>query len=387
MGAFTNKTILLLSPQSWGKMFISKHHYAVELARKGNKVFYLNPPGEGHEGKERVAIRPLPDVEGLFLVTHRLYFPYNLKFHAQGLFHWLMRRQVGSILRAIGRQPDIIWSFDLNHMYPLSFFDSGAFKIFHPVDEPLNKTALAAGKGADIVFSVTEEILEKYGHLNVGRHFINHGVAKGFLDSPDGRPEDGRVRVGFSGNLLRKDLDRGVLLDIIRQHPAVEFHFWGSYSISQANIGGGEDKETQDFIRVLQSSANIVLHGAVPSSELARAIHGMDAFLICYDIKKDQSGGTNYHKIMEYLCTGKVVIANNITTYKNKPELVQMVMERDNNRQLPALFSQVIQHLDEYNSQALQQGRIDFATANTYGRQIERIDELCSKHAALNKSL
>jgi hypothetical protein len=68
----------------------------------------------------------------------------------------------------------------------------------------------------------------------------------------------------------------------------------------------------------------------------------MDAFLICYDIEKDQSGGTNYHKIMEYMCTGKVIIGNNITTYKNKPELVQMVNERDNNRELPALFDHVI---------------------------------------------
>jgi len=379
MTALNNKTILLLSPQSWGKMFISKHHYAVELARRGNRVYFLNPPGEGHQSDKRVAIDPLPGVEGLFLVTHRLYFPYNLKFHAPRIFHWLMRRQVSNILRAIGVTPDIIWSFDLNHMYPLSFFGNGTYKIFHPVDEPLNKAALASGLGADIVFSVTEEILEKYGHLNVSRHFINHGVAESFLKPAErSLSGNGPIRVGFSGNLLRKDIDREVLMEIIQRHPSVEFHFWGSYSSSQANIGGGEDRATQDFVTTLRSSGNTVLHGAVPSQELARAIHGMNAFLICYDIQKDQSGGTNYHKIMEYLCTGKVIVSNNITTYKDKPELVQMVKERDNNRQLPALFSEVILHLDEYNSEPLQQQRIAFATANTYARQLERIEQMCN---------
>lgn len=372
-----NKTILILSPQAWGKMFVSKHHYAVELARRGNRVYFLNPPGEGHLSKERVAVKALPDAEGLFLITHRLYFPYDIKFHAPRLFHWLIRRQVRNILGAIGSPLDMVWSFDLNNIYPLSYFGKRAYKVFHPVDEPLNKAAILSGEGAHVVFSVTEEILEKYRHLPVARHFINHGVAEDFLcPSYRREPGDTAIQVGFSGNLLRKDIDRETLLKIVRQHPSVKFNFWGSFSLSQANMGGGEDGPTKAFIEELQSLDNVVLYGAVSSLELARAIHGMDAFLICYDIEKDQSGGTNYHKIMEYLCTGKVIIGNNITTYKNKPGLVQMVNERDNNRELPALFDHVIRRLDEYNTTSLQEQRIAFAASNTYSRQIGRIEKI-----------
>lgn len=42
--SFNNKTILIISPEPWGKMMISKHHYALELAKLGNEVYFLNPP-------------------------------------------------------------------------------------------------------------------------------------------------------------------------------------------------------------------------------------------------------------------------------------------------------------------------------------------------------
>src|SRR4030081_3223301 len=96
-----NKTILLISPQGWGPMFLSKHHYAIELAKRGNTIYFLNPPGEGHDSKNSVRITPLPDAEGLYLVTHQLFFPYNLKFHAIGIFHWLMKWQIKKIIKTI----------------------------------------------------------------------------------------------------------------------------------------------------------------------------------------------------------------------------------------------------------------------------------------------
>jgi len=100
----------------------------------------------------------------------------------------------------------------------------------------------------------------------------------------------------------------------------------------------------------------------------------MDVFLICYDIIKDQCKGTNYHKVMEYLSTGKVIVSNNITTYHERPDLVTMISDRSSNRDLPTLFKKVIENLEEYNSSALQKSRREFAAENTYQKQIERIE-------------
>jgi len=378
MSMLQNKTILILSPQSWGKMYVSKHHYAVQLAREGNQVYFLNPPVDKDPvpGKS-IHIEPVTTCAGLFLIHHRLYFPYNLKFHFIGLFHFLMKPHIRRILGMIGRPVDVIWSFDLGNLYPFRLFPSRALRIFHPVDEPRNQTAIDSAKGGQVIFSVTREILDKYNDFPGQRHFVNHGVGENFLLPVDvNREFVNPVRVGLSGNFLRSDIDREVLLQIVRENPKVVFECWGSYASSQSNLAGSSDENTEAFIRELQAATNVILHGSIGAEKLARELHRMDAFLICYDIEKDQSKGTNYHKIMEYLSTGKVIISNNVTTYKEYPELIQMVEERDNNRNLPVLFREVISNLQHFNSPQLQERRIGFSRDNTYSRQIGRIGQL-----------
>ncbi len=363
---------MILSPQAWGTMFVSKHHYAVELAKYGNTVYFLDPPEQTLQ--KEIVINPVDSTPGLFIIQHRINFPYNLKFHAISIFHWLMKKQVKKILKCIGRPIDIVWSFDLGNLYPFHLFPQEAFRIFHPVDEPLNETAIAAAKGAQVIFSVTNEILTRYKTYHLPMHFINHGVSELFLQQSVSEKMDQVTRVGFSGNLLRPDIDRTVFLQIINENPAIIFECWGSYQMKNANIGGSMNPETISFIQRLQGSANVKLHGAVSAAELSKDYRRMDAFLICYDIEKDQSSGTNYHKIMEYLSVGKVIISNNVSTYQDKPGLLEMITERTSNEKLPALFKKVIQNLPVYNSAALQQQRIDFANANTYRKQVETIE-------------
>jgi len=370
----SGKTIIILSPQSWGKMFISKHHYAIELAKRGNKVYFLNPPEQEGTGFKKITIQPSGVVANLFLIHHALWFPYRLKFHALPLFHLLMKGHIRAILKQIG-PVDIIWSFDLGNLYPFRLWGNAPFKIFHPVDEPLNNAAIEAAAGCDVIFSVTKEILEKYKSFAVPRHFVNHGVSSEFLyNGITHKGFNGRIRVGVAGNLLRNDLDRNVMLQIVQENPAVTFECWGSYSLKQSSIGGGEDAATKSFIACLQSLKNVQLHGAIPSTALAAAVQEMDAFLICYDVEKDQSKGTNYHKIIEFLATGKVIVSNNVTTYQDRPDLICMVNERNGNYHLPGLFKEVINNLAIHNSEDRQFIRKSFAWDHTYAKQVGRIE-------------
>ena len=380
MSALKNKTILILSPQAWGTMFVSKHHYAVELAKYGNKVFFLNPPDA--KLRKRIEIRPIQTSPDLFVISHRLNFPYNLKFHAIGIFHWLMKLQIKKILQSVGNKIDIVWSFDLGNLYPFKFFPQTALRIFHPVDEPMNTDAFHSANGAEIIFSVTNEILDKYNNLTVPLHFINHGVSEDFLNQSIKEQKSGNLRVGFSGNLLRNDIDRPVLLQIISENPQIVFECWGSYQSKDNNIGGVMTSEASLFISSLRNFPNVILHGAVNALSLAKDYQQMDAFLICYDIKKDQSKGTNYHKVIEFLSTGKVIVSNNISTYRNKPSLIEMVENRTNNDDLPRLFKKVMQHLSVYNSDKAQAERRKFAAENSYQMQLVTIEKLISIHCA-----
>jgi hypothetical protein len=374
MQLLREQVILILSPQSWGKMFISKHHYAFELAKAGNTVCFLNPPNSDHK-KRRLTIEEHQEIKNLFIVDHQLSFPYNLRFHVPQLFHYLMRRHMKQLLKNINMEVDIVWSFDLNHLYPFNIFPKTVKKIFHPVDEPLTTGSINAAKDADVILSVTEEILSKYKIYSTPKFHVKHGIASLFLEQ-QALTANSEIHIGISGNLLREDIDRSILLRIIQENPSIVFECWGSYNSGASNIGGISNQGTDQFINDLRSFSNVILHGAVSFQKLASEVQRMDGFLICYDVNKDQSRGTNYHKVMEYLATGKVIISNNISSYKNFPELVQMVEERNNNNALPKLFTSVISNLDQHNAEDRQHYRRLFASENTYAKQIARIDTI-----------
>jgi len=383
-----NKTILILSPQSWGGMLISKHHYAIELARKGNTVYYLNPPDNDQwtlTGRaKRIRIQSSPLDKNLFLIYQKLYFPYKLKFHSRPLYNLFIRKQIRDILRTIGRPLDLIWSFDLGNLFPLRLFKGSALKVFHPVDEPRDRFALQSCESANLLISVTDEIIGKYASYGIPSFFVNHGLADEFLNGEDNYETSGQVKAGLSGNFLRPDLDRKILLEIVEENPDVEFNFFGIYSAGQSNIGADENEAGRIFIRTLQGFKNVKFHGVLKTAELSRALNAMDLLLICYDMELDQSKGTNYHKVMEYLSTGKVIVSNNITTYSKYPDLIRMVGERNNNRNLPALFKETVSQLDKYNSEARSSERKSFARDNSYKKQLDRIGQIMNGLQNLN---
>lgn len=375
------KKILIISPQAWGKMFLAKHHYAIELAKRGNEVYFLNPPEQKKFGiRSKIKITPLTDYPGLHLIDHQLFFPYTIKFHLPAVYHRLIRFHIKTIERQIGKPLDVIWSFDLGNVYGLKNWDKQSFKIFHPIDEPHFPESWEASKQADIIFSVTNEILQKFEKHPAPKFFINHGVSDIFMEySNPYRPIGNPIQIGLSGNLTRNDIDRPILIRILEENPEVHFHFWGSYEAKSSNIGGSDDVETKNFINHLKRHPNVVLHGPVSQEELAKGLNKMDAFLIVYDIKKDQSRGTNYHKIMEYLSTGRPIISNNITTYKDAPELVIMLQSRIDNAGLPALIKAFLKEPDKQYTTIKITSRVNFSIKNKYSNQISLIEKKISQ--------
>jgi glycosyltransferase involved in cell wall biosynthesis len=132
-----------------------------------------------------------------------------------------------------------------------------------------------------------------------------------------------------------------VLLEIIRTHTEIVFEFFGAYEFKNSNLGGSGDSETKAFIEDLQHAPNVILHGIVRSELLAKELRRMNAFLICYDVSKDQSKGTNYHKVLEYLAYGKPVVSNWISEYdRGKKKGVLMMPEK--NECIDSLFKLMV---------------------------------------------
>jgi hypothetical protein len=336
-------------------------------------VYFLNPPNQNC--KEPILIKEHDGIPNLNLIDYRLSFPYMLRFHFRALFDFLMRFQLKKIKRFIKSPVDIVWNFDFNlYTDPTPF--KADLNIYHPVDELIYPEQIKPGESADIIFSVTKEILTKFKHLDVPKYYVQHGLSHAFAEASkslkQGYTKSQTTKVGYVGNLLIPSIDVPVFEQIISENPNIQFEFWGNYLPKESNIGGVSDMPP--FVRFLQEKDNVKLHGPLPPEELAQAIQEMDAFLICYDVKRDYSQGTNSHKILEYLSTGKVIISNNFTNYKGRTDLINMVEDRNSNQKLPGLFSRVINNLEQYNSVEAMQKRQKYALENTYNNQIEKIE-------------
>jgi hypothetical protein len=368
-----NKKILVISPQIWGKMFVAKHHYAVELARLGNEVYFLNPPI--YKKRNYVKVEEAPGYDGLKIIHHGPLFPMLLRFRLRKTYERLMKMHVKWLMKKLGQSFDVVWCFEPNLYSNLDWFNAKK-KVFHPVDELLFDFQYEPGSNADLVISVTHEILSKFHAVSGQKLFVNHGISREFENAVGDFTWKKKepVTIGYSGNLLRPDIDFETIRQCVQEFPNAQFIFWGNYKMKGSNLAGNLSEEISNFIQFLEQSPNVVLKGAVNMHELVKEYQQADVFIICYDIKKDQSRGTNYHKVMEFLSTGKVVVSNNITTYKNC-DLLRMCSSRDSNVEFAALLKETIDHLEVYNSKELQEKRKRFACHNSYKTHVVKIVE------------
>ena len=307
--------ILLISPQHWGTMRVSKHHYAIELAKLGYEVYFLEPTDASWQWNSSSFEMKPSDAKGVTLVRQKINVPYNLKFHAKVIFDIFIKRHINQLEKQLGPF-DLVWSFDLTNAMPLKYFSKKSKKIFFAADWPQMTEAVKAAESANLLVSVAQEFLDQYpAHYN--KLLLSHGVSECFIlaGKHSYLKTDEQFRIGMSGNFLRPDIDWPILIDIISSYPDILFECFGSYEFKNSNLGGAYDQETFEFIRKLKEAPNVVLHGMVSSEMLAIDLRRMDAFLICYDVEKDQSKGTNYHKVTEYLAYGKPIFSNYVSAY------------------------------------------------------------------------
>lgn len=86
------------------------------------------------------------------------------------------------------------------------------------------------------------------------------------------------------------------------------------------------------------------MHGMLTPNQLALELRRMDLFFICYEVTKDQSKGTNYHKVMEYLVYSKPIVTNFVSSYTYLADRIFMP-ETIENTELPNLFESTLQRL------------------------------------------
>jgi glycosyltransferase involved in cell wall biosynthesis len=384
-----DRTILILSTEPWGKMLLSKMHFALELARKGDKVYFVNPArrlsgkklavrGEDLEGGAITIIHTNIVRSSLFL-RHKLFFLYRL----------LDRRYIGAIKKIVGSKIDEVWNFNPNQYVDLRSF--GAEKsIVLLYDLYQGGHIFKALEKADALVTISQVILDHYKSTAAPKLLLQHGLAPHFAEKSrqrlgvedfgtgngDAAGKD-RIKVGYTGNLLRTGMNTEVARAIVERHPEIEFHFWGPHSAKDNNVSDSDyatAPELLSFVEFLRSQRNVFLHGVVTQQELAERLFEMDAFLFLYSPTREVNGASNAHKLLEYISTGKVVIATHVSNYAGT-DLLVMCDNRDEEDKLSEIFDRTVRDLDYHNAKERQIRRISFALDNTYTRQVERVEK------------
>lgn len=366
MFSFQNKSIILISPNHWGNMHISKHHYAKALAKRGNQVFFISPPDLTSKLFQIKEVEP-----HLFVVN---YYPIfrGKSFLPTFLFNLLVRLQIKYLLLKIKTKPDVVWSFTSTLYYHLDWWKA-PLTIFHPMDQLNDEKAVIIAKYSDIIFSCSQYILEEMKDINVPKYFINHGVAPSYINHTFiENTNNTTVNAGYIGNLFIKNLDRILLKSLITSFPTIHFHFYGATVPNQSNISAWVTEESLDFVTFLKNATNVTCHGVIPSNELPQQIEGIDVFLICYT-SNNENLITNSHKILEYLSTGKTVVSTFVEQYEDF-DLIEMCAKNMNTKFIQ-LFEKVTTHLPHFNSVENQQKRKKIAHQNSYYQHIETVEK------------
>lgn len=365
-----NKSVLLISPEPWQGNFVSKHHYAQALARRGLNVYFLNPPVDGVEAFRVKAV----DEGGRIFEVSSAQVATGLRFYPGWIRRWLEARWLLKLENLAGLKFDVIWLFENSRFYDLDFAGN-RLKIYHQVDLNQNFQVETAAKTADICFSTTDFISHRLQAYNSSVYKIHHGVSVSkdlpkLSDVMAGNFKPEKVNAGYIGNLDICYLDVALLSGLVKDFPDVLFHFVGNY-------------RQDGLLRMACSDAtNVIWWGGVDSTWIPSILECCDVLLVTYlaDLYKEQLASP--HKMMEYLASGKTIVATYTDEYKDKRHLLEMV---NSYSEFPDAFARVVENLDEYNSAEKQAVRVKYARQHSYDRQLDKIINLLNKHGLDNK--
>lgn len=360
---FEGKNILLISPEPWTHIWVSKHHYARTLAEMGAHVVFANPP----KNKWKLTHT---ETSGLHVLDYPK-FVSGLRKFPSWLSQRLIKKKIKQIETFCERKFDIIWSFDNSVFF--DFTKLGTFNISHIVDLNQDFETEKAARTADICFYTTQSIGNKLRPFNSNAHFINHGYNSTQSNGIRKLPGDQKIKIVYAGNLNMPYLDWKSMHDAILKNHQADFIFIGPLNQELSN-----QNPTWDFLADVCRHERSYFLGRVPADDLPGYYASSDVLTICYQ-EAHHDDQANPHKMMEYLGTGKMIAATYTATFAHyKAPVIAMC---SSNADFSLRVSECINHAQTWSSEQWQQQRKAIAQDNSYNKQIERIEKLISNDA------
>jgi glycosyltransferase involved in cell wall biosynthesis len=355
-----DKNILMVSPQPWNHIFVSKHHFATHLAEASNKVYFLNPPSDVNKCD-------ITEYANLYTVHYRGFIA-GLRFLPKLIQRATMRWKFHQLQKICKTKFDIVWSFDNSVFFDFSALPKSVYSISHIVDWNQDFEFTKASKTANLCLASSKFIEEKQKKYNLYSFNIGHGFNS--IENTEKKVNlngNNKINCGYAGNLDIQYIDWEIINSLVGNFPHIDFHFAGQWK-SQANFNH------------LNNKPNFFYYGKIKAEELYSFYKKMDLLLLVYRYKEFPKQLANPHKMMEYLGAGRMIVSSWTEQYAKSPveKLIKMVRSPED---FISAFDEVQSNVDFWNNEDIRDSRIQFAQLYTYENQINRIEKIIKNNS------
>lgn len=353
------KNILIISPEGWRGLHMSKHHVALGLVARGNNVFWWGPVRTHHEHI------PPPEDKGVREVE-AAHWLKGVNRLPKALHRWYYGRMLRALEKQAGARFDIIWCFDTSRMQ--WFPEHPAFRLLHLVDYDILYHGHGLMRTADLIVTTADTINEKVLTIapQARIHKVGHALDARWLKQGEGlaAPRTGPPRtVVYSGQFFNTYIDWGALLRVAREHTSLDFRFIGNVD---------HDFPSADF-QMLKRLPNVTFTGLVGKDDLIPLVRQADILTFCFNTDRKMLERANPHKVLEYLSTGNVIVGTWTLEYEMHQHLLCMSPDPAS---FPEVFARAVREYEVLNTAEARQARMAFAAERTIGHLLERIDTM-----------
>lgn len=384
-----NEDIIYVSNAWPGDNKTSAHHIAEELA-KHNRLLYVEASGQRAprattrdykkivQKLRKAWNRPRAVIKNVYL-----YSPIILPFHKYAIVRKINDLLLGMFmkrsLRKLKFRDPVLWIV-LPHYAAIIGKVASKCIVYYCVDEYASQPNVDAEaimamearvlEQADVVFAVSEELVERKraSHNNV--HLSTHGVdIEHFARARGGDghlPADiagiSRPIAGFIG-LIEEWIDLDLVRYLARNLPDVSFVFVGSVVQPTGDLAGYE---------------NVYFLGQKPYDALPDYLRAFDVGLLPYKLN-EQVINSNPKKLREYLSGGKAIVSVRVREVERYQDVVFIA---DGEEQFLEMVRTAIA-TDTPDASARRAGAVE---EESWSKKVERISDTVSQHVPADKS-
>jgi glycosyltransferase involved in cell wall biosynthesis len=352
----TDRDILLISPEPWEGLRMSKHHVAEALVAAGNRVCFLGPPDDARSARL--------SGEGALRMAHYRHWLPGVNRAPRWVQRWYYLHLIRRLEVLRGARFDLLWCFDTSR---LRFFPDGPWlKLLHLVDLDILFTGDGLVRSADVVVATTDPIVRRVKAIDPSVPAINvgHGLDGRWLEAaPLERPAaPGSPRtVAYASEFYNTYIDWVAVVRIVEAHPDLRFLFIGPYD------PGYPDAHFQR----LRGLPNAEFTGLVTKDVLVGLLRNADLLWYCFKAEAAEQCA-NPHKVLEYLSTGAPIVGSRTIEYERHAGLIEMA---EGTEAMVGCFASAVVRFAELNTPERRTARRTFAADRTTRRLIERIGD------------